>query len=267
MAGDARQSGVLWIAEVEPGRPALASPRSMIHHGVAMTLEDQLLTAVAADPEDEGALLVLADWLQSIGDARGELILLDHGDRANPGGLADPTALERLLLLAAEYGFPRARPHQDAALAFTRVGRYPIQCQVDHDGRRYDLRYDDHALSILVDEEAIYSSLGASDEIALPRATRSGDWTDEEARVILTIVSDAIRAGSPIEELRFPYSERPLPVYDGGPARVYELPFEFRAPRGLLRWRYGLAARDHERWHATWDRLRIAEHERAKRAP
>jgi uncharacterized protein (TIGR02996 family) len=37
-----------------------------------------LEAAIAADPEDEGPYLVYADWLQSRGDPRGELIVVQH---------------------------------------------------------------------------------------------------------------------------------------------------------------------------------------------
>ena len=73
--------------------------------------------------------------------------------------------------------------------------------------------------------------------------------------MILTLLGDAIRAGSPLAELRFPYVRIPLPTYDGGPLRAYRLPEVFTAPRGLARDRYGLAARDYHRWHAIWRRL------------
>src|ERR1043165_1674592 len=37
-----------------------------------------LEAAIVADPEDEGPYLVYADWLQSRGDPRGELIVVQH---------------------------------------------------------------------------------------------------------------------------------------------------------------------------------------------
>src|ERR1043165_6551684 len=37
-----------------------------------------LEAAIVADPEDEGPYLVYADWLQSRGDPRGELIIVLH---------------------------------------------------------------------------------------------------------------------------------------------------------------------------------------------
>jgi uncharacterized protein (TIGR02996 family) len=53
----------------------------------------ELEAAVVADPDDEGALLVLGDWLQQQGDPRGELISLQHALRRAG---SDPAAfLER----------------------------------------------------------------------------------------------------------------------------------------------------------------------------
>jgi len=72
-----------------------------------MRPEVALLDAIRADPEDPAPQRAIANWLLEHGDPRGELILLDHRDRA--GELHDPAAVERLLLLAAEYTFPCPR--------------------------------------------------------------------------------------------------------------------------------------------------------------
>ena len=87
----------------------------------------------------------------------------------------------------------------------------------------------------------------------------SDEWTEREASVILTLISDAIRAGTPLADLRFPFASNPLPSYDGGPMRGYHLPEDFTALRGLARNRYGLAARDYQRWHSIWHRLLALE--------
>jgi hypothetical protein len=92
-------------------------------------------------------------------------------------------------------------------------------------------------------------------------------WTAEQARVVLAILSDAIRAGTPLDVLRFPYMTMPLPSYDGGPLRCYQLPTEFTIPRSILRNRYGIAARDYRRWLALCDRLRQTTRRRAGGAP
>ena len=85
------------------------------------------------------------------------------------------------------------------------------------------------------------------------------DWLlaqgDPRGELIVAVLSDAIRAGTPFPELRFPFMRDPLPVYEGGARRVYRLPLAFTHPRGIERDRYGLAARDYHRWHALWHRL------------
>jgi uncharacterized protein (TIGR02996 family) len=68
----------------------------------------ELLAAIEADPGDEAPQLVIADHLQAAGDPRGDLIVLDHAERR--GLLTEPAAFEQLLLLAAEYSFPHAGP-------------------------------------------------------------------------------------------------------------------------------------------------------------
>lgn len=221
-----------------------------------MVLEDELIAAVAAEPDDEGPQLVLADWLQSIGDARGELILLDHRDRATPGGLREPEAMERLLLLAAEYGFPHANDAPPARLPFEGGGSYPVQYEVVHGGHHYYVRYRHHMLSVSIDDGAIDSGVDYPEGYGPLELLNSGDWTDEEEDVILTILSDAIRAGTPLSALCFPYTAWPLPHHRGTPHRVYALPTDYVAARGIARDRYGLAARDYQRWHAIWSRLR-----------
>jgi uncharacterized protein (TIGR02996 family) len=74
-----------------------------------VSIAAELLAVIAAQPDDPDPQLVLADHLLAAGDPRGELIVLDHLDRSTPGSLTDPAALDRLLLLAATYGFPCAR--------------------------------------------------------------------------------------------------------------------------------------------------------------
>jgi hypothetical protein len=79
-----------------------------------------------------------------------------------------------------------------------------------------------------------------------------------DARAFI-ILGDVIRAGSPFESLRFDLDGIQLPLYDGGPLRCYQLPLEYSIPRGYLRNRFGLAARDYHRWHAIWQRLRVMQ--------
>jgi len=217
----------------------------------------ELLGAIAADPDDPEPQLVIADWLLVRGDARGELIVLDHRDRA--GLLTEHGAIEQLLLLAAEYTFPCAREPDESTLPFEGGGGYPVQYELHHGGHHYYVRYRHRDLSVTIDDGAIDSG------VAYPEAYDSdfdfdsdGDWTDEETASTLAVLSDAIRAGTPFPELRFPAMREPLPQYDGGSRRVYRLPEAFTRTRGIARDRYGLAARDYYRWHALWDRIRTS---------
>ena len=222
-----------------------------------MSTVAELVAAVEATPGDPEPQLVLADCLQAAGDPRGELIALDHHERATPGGLTDPAAIERLLLLAATHGFPCAVDPDPDPLPFTGGGSFPVQYEVEHGGHRYYVRYRHHSLSLEIDDGAIDSGVDYPDGFPddLPLGS-SGEWTDEEAQTILAILSDAIRAATPLPELLFPLEDPSFPVYPGAPLRCYALPEAFTAPRGIGPWEHGLAARDYHRWHRLWDRLR-----------
>jgi uncharacterized protein (TIGR02996 family) len=207
----------------------------------------ELIAAIEADPADAAPQLVIADLLQSEGDPRGELIVLDHAERA--GALRDPDALERLLLLAAELSFPRATP-DDPVLPFVRVDPNTTHFRVWHDGVRYELRYRPYQLAVMALDQRTGDYRDYRSMLQLESCTEG------ETAVLLAIFSDAIRAQTPLDELRFPYGTLPPPVYEGGPLRCYRLPLDFTVPRGILRNRYGLAARDYHRWNAIWQRLR-----------
>jgi uncharacterized protein (TIGR02996 family) len=205
-------------------------------------------------PDDLGAQLVLADWLISQGDPRGELILLDHRDRS--GELRDPDGIERLLLLAAEYTFPCARPPDDEPIVFEGGGAMPVQYEARFRGHDYYIRYRHGDLSIEIDNGNVPTGVeypeGYPQELGL---TFEGEWTDEETVLLLDTFRDAIRAGSPLGGLWFPTEPIAPPTYDGGERRCYRLPAELTEPRGLSRDRYGLAARDYARWHALSKRV------------
>src|SRR5262249_51402228 len=110
------------------------TPTRAGRHTGAMSVVIELVGAIEADPQDPGPQLVLADHLLSAEDPRGELIVLDHRDRTDPDGLTDPAALERILLLAAVYGFPCARePELPELLPFVGGGGYPVQYDLDHE--------------------------------------------------------------------------------------------------------------------------------------
>ena len=219
-----------------------------------MSVVDELLAAIEADPKDEASQLVIGDFLQAAGDPRGDLIVLAHAEQR--GLLDGADALEQLLLLAAEYSFPRAEP-DDPMLPFVRRQiRWETEYDLRHEGVHYAINwienYGAYQLEFVDDED---------DRVVIPLPRDLGAWwSDAQTRVILTIISDVIRAKAPFsDELRFPYATMPLPQYDGGPLRCYMLPTEFTIPRGILRNRYGLAARDYHRWHAIWQRLRAMQ--------
>jgi uncharacterized protein (TIGR02996 family) len=219
-----------------------------------VSVQTELLGAIATDPEDPGPQLVLADWLLAGDDPRGELIILDHRDRETPGGLTDPDALDRILLLAAEYGFPCARDEVEPMLPFRYAGAEPLQYRLDHAGHHYYVRYQSHSLSVMIDNGAIDSGVQYGFQSPLG-TSEPGSWTEDEARVILTLLGDAIRAGTPLIQLEFPFTRAALPQYDGVPLRGYTLPLLFIETHHLSANRYGLAARDYHRWHALWARL------------
>jgi uncharacterized protein (TIGR02996 family) len=228
-----------------------------------MTVQNDLIAAIDAEPDDENNPLVLADVLQANGDERGELIVLDHHERVLPDGLTDFAAVERLLLLAALYGFPHAREARHPPLAFIRQYEfwqasartyYAQTYYVNHGGHGYTLVFRHHVLTISVDGRDI-DRREFPDGLALATAN-DGDLTDDEIAIVFEIVSDAIRAGTPLSELCYPFGPGALPYYPGAPRRVYEIPRKFRAKRGLARESVGLAACDYHRWHAIRKRPR-----------
>ena len=213
-----------------------------------MAEEAELLELMRAAPDDEGPRLVYADWLLARGDARGELIVLDQRERAGqlagPGALAE---LERLLVLAAEHGFPRLPDDPCAGiLPFTGGGSFPVQYDVDHAGHSYYLRWR-YGFSIDVDDVTVLD--GDLDTLT------TNEWTFRETTVILAIVSDAILRGAPLSELAFPSAaDFPRhPRYHVGRAPAYCFPEALSAiAPGSAGWT--LEVRDFGRWHALWDR-------------
>ena len=199
-----------------------------------------LLAAIAAHRDDHSRL-VYADWLQSRGDRRGELIVLEHRERTTPGGLTHPDQLASLLRLAAELGFPHL-PDPDAHILPFEPAHGDRTFRVDVGGHRYVLDGRD-GLSLTCDETPV-----ANLTLRLERP-----WNDQETNVILSIVSRAIRAGTPFDRIQFPNGAEmqahpdhrlgPFPTYFS--AEIYE---DFDQS-----WR--LRARDHARWYALYDRM------------
>jgi uncharacterized protein (TIGR02996 family) len=214
-----------------------------------VTHEELLLEAMRASPDDAGPRLVYADWLLTRGDARGELIILEHRERTTAGGIIAPELLLRFVLLAAEHGFSRLPGDPDGdLLPFTGGGSHPVQYEVDHtDGRHYYLRWRHGGFSIDVDDEPVLDT-----ELDVEH---DSDWTHEETNVILALVSDAIRSGlETVAKLVFPAGDamRSHPRYRAGPHPFYVLPEELRA---RFEPETALQARDRDRWHALWRRL------------
>lgn len=199
-------------------------------------------------PEDRAARLVYADWLAAQGDPRGELIVLDERERERP--IDEAEALERLLVLVAQHGFPLLPDDPDERMPpWWGGGSYPVQYEVDHGGHHYYLRYRSGNFSIDVDDV----------EVAAPEldVVGDGEWTDSETNMILTIVSDAILAGAPLDRLVFPArtAMHRHPAYRLGRFPQYVLPGDFVAAH-RVEWRdWLLRARDRDRWYDLWKRL------------
>lgn len=214
--------------------------------------ETELLAAIAAQPDDH-TRLVYADWLLSRGDRRGELIQLDVRERTTPGGLTHPDQLASLLRLAAELGFPHLPDPDAEILPFEQLGRderglarlygFYHDYRVTHDGHTYRLVYS----------EVLDLSIDDGDRIENTTLDIHRRWTDQETNVVLSIVSRAIRDGTPFATLRFPTGAMMLehPAHRLGPLPLYfsaEIVEDFDAP-------WMLRARDHARWYAIYDRM------------
>jgi uncharacterized protein (TIGR02996 family) len=202
--------------------------------------EEHLLAAMRAAPDDARPRLVFADWLLARGDARGELIALDH--RARTSELSLPQ-VDRLLELSAEHGFPHLPDDPCASiLRFTGGGSHPTQYETTCEGHHYYLRHR-YGFSITVDDgEEIELELNSVDD---------NQWTFRETTVILSIVSEAIVTRAPIAGLRFPDEAelRAHPRFHVGRAPLYDFPAELvgARERGWL-----LELRDYSRWYGLW---------------
>lgn len=142
-----------------------------------------LEAAIVADPEDEGPYLVYADWLQSHGDPRGELIVVQHAlETARGQAWAKLRIRERELL--AKY--------RDALLG---------PAALHHDARHFDWRrgfVDRMSAGFVLDEG---EQLVAHPSLALVRAVSNVEFprlrevslplleelavTDESSRAVL----------------------------------------------------------------------------------
>jgi|GEM_PF-5299388 len=202
--------------------------------------EADLFAAMRAAPEDDAPRLVYADWLLARGDVRGMLILLEQRERA--GEPLTVAQLDQLLELASRFGFPRLPDDPCADIfRFTGGGSFPTQYWLHHAGHEYYLRWR-YGFSIEVDDETVLE--GDLDTLT------TNEWTFRETNVILAIVSTAIRAGSPLSELRFPDQAglRTHPRYHVGRSPLYGFPDDLYDPDRRVE------LRDRHRWYHLYDR-------------
>lgn len=175
-----------------------------------------------------------------------ELEDLDRRDRL--GASLGVEELGRLLDLAALHGFPRG-PDDPCAqiLPFHGGGSYPVQYEVNHAGRHYYLRWR-YGFSLDVDDVTVL-------ECDLDTMT-TNEWTFRELTVLLAIVSDAIRLGTPLSELVFPTAEELLrhPRYILGRVPLYFRPDRDGFPHEAEQRGVVLEVRDYGRWYRLWER-------------
>lgn len=171
-----------------------------------------------------------------------ELIALDERERAGSALTIDE--LDRLLELAAEHGFPKLPDDPCAGIfRWEGGGSFPTQYFLEHDQRRYYLRWR-YGFSIDVDDTTVFD--GDLDTLT------TNEWTFRETNVILAIVSAAIRSGEPLSELVFPDQAgiRAHPSFHPGRSPLYLF------PDGLYDPARRLELRDYPRWHRLWERRR-----------
>lgn len=212
-----------------------------------MATESELLTAIAASPDD-ATRLVYADWLLARHDElsrkRGELIMLDYKERTTNGGLASPDQMGQLLRLAAELGFPHLPDPDVELVGFEQLGRDNAHWRFTCNGRRYELRRDRELLALASD---------ARPTVENRTLAITGRWTDAQTNAILTIVLRVIQNGADFHMLRFPDPPQlaALPAHRLGPLPRYfsaEVLEDFEAD-------WLLSARDHARWYEIYERM------------
>jgi uncharacterized protein (TIGR02996 family) len=208
--------------------------------------EAALLEEVAASPDDDGPLLVYADWLTSTERWRGELIVLDHMDRAVPGGLCDVVRLRRLLVLAAREGFPR---FTDPDLALRGVTQRYSRYEAMREGVAYSVGYIPGTVDVEVEDHTRRTREHAQLRFDGGHPTC---LLEEELNVILHAIDGAIRDGAPLRKIALPAGDalRAHPHYRLGPLPRYALPAEVTHGQEIT-----LSARDHARWQALYRRF------------
>ena len=208
-----------------------------------MATESELLAAVAASPDD-ATRLVYADWLLARGDARGELIILDHMERTTPDGIANPDQVGQLLRLAAEHGFPHLPDPDAELLAFEQLGRTNEHWRLRREGHDYEIQRNGRTLTLAVDGGARLEN----NLLAI-----AGRWTDEQTNALLTVMLNVIKNKADFQMLLFPPVDviAKLPAHRLGPLPRYvsaEVIEDFGGD-------WLLQARDHARWYRIYERM------------
>jgi uncharacterized protein (TIGR02996 family) len=213
---------------------------------MATATEREFLVAIRRAPDDVVAVQVYADWLVDQGDARGELIALQLREPE-----LDRGGLERLLELAARFGFWRGPDDPDAdVLRFAGGvraigGDVAVEYAIEHAGSSYVVLEGRAQLAVEVDHRRVFS--------AKPR----GMIRPEVANVVLAHVSAAIILGTPLERLTLPETLASDPHYRVGRFPTEPIPAELRARwPGADAWHIDL--RDLARWRALANRLTSA---------
>jgi uncharacterized protein (TIGR02996 family) len=183
-----------------------------------MSPEADMLAALRANPRDDAARLVYADWLIERGDERGELLMLDHADRTSTLELASQ---RKLLGLASIHGFAWFEP-EPPALEWDGGGSYPVHYWCVYAGQGYDILYRHGELIVRINgdlEERIYDH----------RLADENEWTDGETYTLLRLFGEAIQRDA-LDRLRIP------------------------SARGIAGHAAHLVRRDHAEWCERWER-------------
>jgi uncharacterized protein (TIGR02996 family) len=203
---------------------------SQLHERVElMATEAELIAAIRAEPDDDHARLVFADWLLERGDARGELLQLEHADRH--GAILHSDVQLRLLELAAVHGFLRIpdepaleelRWEQHTLAHGPRQGNQGVEWHIEHLFVRTRVRWHEGALSIATGKQKALTPL--DHRLTTPW------WTTNETHTVRRLIDEVMQRDR-IAMLRLPSRA----------AMVAHARLRVR--------------RDHERWCDGWDRF------------
>jgi len=208
---------------------------------------DRLLQLMAEHPDTFGYREAYYEWLYALDTLPEDLLILD--EREQNGELKQPDDIDRLLVLAATYGFPHPPDALDAhVLPWNGGGVYPVQYELRYREHDYYLRWR-YGFSIDVDDATVWEGdLGV----------RDNEWTFCETNVFLAIVSDAILEGTSLAALVFPREQdiRDHPCYSAGRCPTFGLDRDFLLEHGLPDKGLRLACRDFARWWGLLEKSR-----------